>query len=121
MNIESIETADCHISEGTIEENRVTFVFNRLYDTLLEKYVKNAILVIKDWSTFSAKIFISESPFSKPLETELENESIQVFDLIQELIINDNCLKLSGFSKESGHWMEYEFTNYEYEIIIEGN
>ena len=119
MKIESIETADCQISKSIIKENRVTINFERLYDILLEEYVKDVSLVIKDWSTFSVKIFISESPFSKPLEKELEGESIQVFNLVQELTVNDNCLKLAGYSKESGHWMEYEFANYKYEIIVD--
>lgn len=115
MNIGDIEVADCKVVRTDIHDRLITIYFDNLFCVGTKEYVSNIKLVIKNWSLFLAKLSILDSPFSKSKEMIMANQEIQKFDLIQELIVSGNKLEMRGFSKDSGHWMIYEFTDYELE------
>ncbi len=118
MKIKNLEVADCKVEKTEIRKTVIRIFFNRIYNINEKIYINNVVLVVENWSSLLVKLYISDSPFSQPKEEILSSQNIQEFDLIQELLIFGNNLKISGYNKDSGHWMTYEFSDYTYQIIV---
>jgi len=117
MNIKDLETADCPIKKIRKTENEILIHFSEIYNIGTKKYENDVILIIRNWTSFVNKLYISQKPFSKGVEKILSEAEFEIFEEISRKSIHGNNLILEGFSKDLGHWMEYTFEEFEYEII----
>lgn len=85
----------------------------------LKKFEETRIK-IKNWEELRVRKYVTQNPFDNGDSLEIDwTDNLETLDFIQELILKDESrLFLSGFSKESGAWLTYEFNNFEYEIQI---
>ncbi len=63
--------------------------------------IDGGILTINDWEQFEAKIYSSEGVWSNDFD-ELKD--------IGEFTVSDEQIKLKGFGKRTGQWVEYAFS-----------
>ncbi|EMS1064750.1 hypothetical protein ACQFZT_004465 [Providencia stuartii] len=111
MIVKNIETADCEILNTEIYQDRMIITFSFVYDISRNSYVKDVSLIITKWSQFEAKIFISNGPNDVSKERKLSYQTLEYFENIQVISTDNDRLILQGFSKDSGHWLEYIFLN----------
>lgn len=120
MHIQTIETADCKILSTEVFPNEIRVYFESVYDLKKKQQVNNIGLVITGWSHFEAKIYISNGPGSIYEEKKLSENDLELFEYIQTITNDGNEIIIQGYSKNSGHWLEYHFINSEC-YLIENN
>ncbi len=116
MKLTEISLSDCIIRNITKENKCIQIEMEQIFEIESKKAIKNAVISIKDWDIFTAKIFISSKPFAKLIEKELTEAEYEEFKMIHEIEVNDNILILRGFSKNSGYWLEWKFVNSTFEV-----
>ncbi|MDH2913767.1 hypothetical protein ACX122_21400 [Kosakonia cowanii] len=109
MEIKNIETADCRVQSTSIIANKFIIKFESIYDILIKQFIENVDLVIYDWSSFEAKLYIANAPRESFVEVNLTPDKMEFFDFIQGIEAYEDYLLLQGFSRESGNWLEYCF------------
>lgn len=114
MLVQNIETADCNILNTKISSNEIRIYFESVYDIDKKQYIDNMSLVILNWSNFEAKIFISNGFGEIPEEKKLSIYDLEFFEYIQTISVNGGKITLRGYSKDSGYWLEYHFSNSEF-------
>ena len=118
MKLDDFEFSDCNVKRTLIGDKVVSIILSSAYYIPDSIFIDNIILSIKNWSDFSAYMYISQSPFSVSEEKKLANDDFDFFDLIQEKEINSNEIILKGFGKNSGQWIKYIFKDCQYDISI---
>lgn len=114
MDLSNVGVADCNIVKTIIGNAFVRIFFEQIYDIQKNEFIQNVELKINNWKEFKMKVYISEQPFSEPTEKYLSISEYELFELIQEILVEKNILILKGFSKNTGCWLEYIFKDYEY-------
>lgn len=109
MEIKNIETADCRVLSTSISTNELRIKFESIYDISIKQFIKDVDLVIYDWCSFEAKLYITNAPGGSFIGINLTTDKLEFFSLIQNIEINEGDLLLQGFSRESGNWLEYRF------------
>jgi hypothetical protein len=117
LKLEDVNIADSEIIETLKTTDEIIIICGSAFNLITNKYIYRIKLVIKHWSSFRIKIFISSQPFSIMEETILKENEFEEFEIIQEVVAINNLLWFRGFSKNSGNWMEYLFENATFEII----
>ena len=93
------------INEMIDKKNRnICFIIDRAFLDIGSGYEFNeGKLVIYDWIEFISKVYNFNTE-------EWVNSEDLLYDIL-EFSIDDNNIKLAGFSKKSGLWLEYNFIN----------
>ena len=126
MNFEigNIEFADCRIIEMLFSKNytNLSIIFEESYHIGEKTWLGKTKLIISNWKDLTVEKYVTKSLDSKGqtfiIDWEKESET---FEMIQESLQNENDLSLSGFSKETGNWLTYNFKNCDYTISLENN
>ncbi|CNH74196.1 hypothetical protein [Yersinia pekkanenii] len=111
MHIQNIETADCNILRTEIYPDEVEIYFESVYDLEKKLHVNNICLVIKNWSHFEVKVYVSNGIDDIYEERKLSGNELEFFEYIQTISNDGNEMILQGYSKNSGSWLEYHFIN----------
>ena len=122
LNIDNISLSDFRIKNISLGEDYdemdiVSEGSVRISD--LKKF-EETLIKIKNWEELRVRKYVTQKPFDNQYSLEIDwTYNLETFDFIQELILKEESrLILNGFSKESGAWLTYEFSNFEYEIQI---
>lgn len=109
MEIKNIEIADCRVLSTSIIANKFIIKFESIYDVVIKQFIENVDLVIYDWSSFEAKLYIANALRESFVEVNLTTDKMEFFNFIQGIEVYEGNLLLQGFSRESGNWLEYRF------------
>lgn len=115
LNLEEISIADVPITK--IEVDAVlcimTVYCDRIFRVRDNKWLGKTRITIRDWTKFFLEKYVSYVPFAEGQTFQIDwTKQIETFEFIQEINCADNVLFLKGFSKESGVWLTYQFSNY---------
>ncbi|MDO4229350.1 MAG: hypothetical protein Q4C98_06015 [Capnocytophaga sp.] len=117
MNINDIETADIDVGKMEVSKNELSIYYDEVYFIPNKEYIKNIKIIIKDWEENIVTIYVSKDAFSQPQEVILKEQEIESFELIQEIVRQENDIILKGYSSISKNYMEYHIKKCDYEII----
>jgi hypothetical protein len=117
-NILNLIFSDSKIKRQEIDINEkvILYFFENAYDVLKRENIGSIILKIHNWSDLKIYKYISNNNFLTFKKNILNNLDIETFEMIMEIKTETNKVTLSGFSKESGFWLNYEISDAFYEI-----
>lgn len=118
MNLDDFSFSDFEIIDTIKMENKLMFYFTKVFILKENKYISNFVLIVENWTEIDIEIFISSEPFGNSIQKKVTLLEADTFELIQEVVVNDNILQLKGFGKKTGHWLEYSFKNYSVDYFI---
>ena len=108
LEIQDISLADYPIESFVIDNNTLKLVSSGGADLRRGVRLGKLFITITGWKRFTGVKFVSSKPFAPSTEHAMNEEEFEEFDLIQEIKLENSKIKLSGFSKQSGAWIEYE-------------
>lgn len=124
FEIGNIEFADSKVIEMSFSENydNLSIVTEDSYCISEKMWLGKTKLIISNWDELTVEKYVSDSLHSKGQKFTINwKKEFETFDMIQESLQNETNLSLSGFSKETGSWLTYNFKNCDYAILPEDN
>jgi len=120
MKIQELSIADYKVLSTEFEQGKWMNISTAgSYDIELKKAYGVTRLHLTKWVAFSINIFESREPFGDTKVLSLDVKNLETFEYIQEVEMINAQLFLRGFSKESGRWLVYEFTNPQINVYFE--
>jgi hypothetical protein len=117
ISIGDIDTADCEILSTDKNESYIKILFESAYNLKTSGYLNNVTILIKNWRRNTNRAYVSEAPFKKGEEIALRD--FEEYEIIQEIVSENESITFRGFSKKHGYWMESTFEECTVEVIAD--